>query len=67
MQASELNDPAVISSYREIQNRVISMSLIHQSFYQSNSLSDIDFSVYIKKLAENLFKIFGFSKEKIKH
>jgi len=65
MQASELNDPALISSYREIQNRVISMSLVHQSFYQSNSLSDIDFSVYIKRLAENLFKIFGFSKEKI--
>ena len=64
MQSSELNDPEVMNSFREIQNRVVSMSLIHQSFYQSNSLSDIDFSVYIKRLAENLFKIFGFSREK---
>lgn len=65
MQASEINDAEVMNSFREIQNRVVSMSLIHQSFYQSNSLSDIDFSVYIKRLAENLFKIFGFSKEQI--
>ncbi|MBE2225897.1 MAG: PAS domain S-box protein, partial [Ignavibacteria bacterium] len=64
MQSSELNDPEVMNSFREIQNRVVSMSLIHQSFYQSNSLSDIDFSVYIKRLAENLFKIFGFNREK---
>ena len=65
MQSAEIEDPAVLNSFREIQNRVVSMSLIHQSFYQSNSLSEIDFSLYIKRLADNLLKIFGVSNEKI--
>lgn len=65
MQAAEIDDVSVLNSFREIQNRVVSMSLIHQSFYQSNSLSEIDFSLYVRRLAVNLFKIFGVSKEKI--
>ncbi len=65
MQSSEINDTSVLNSFREIQNRVVSMSLIHQSFYQSNSLSEIDFSHYIKRLAENLFRIFGIKKDRI--
>lgn len=65
MQSSDIADPRIVSSLREIQNRVISMSLIHQSFYQSSNLTDVDFTAYIRKLVDNLFNIFGVSKERV--
>ena len=65
LQSSDIKDPSIVSSLREIQNRVISMSLIHQSFYQSSNLTDVDFTAYIRKLVDNLFNIFGVSKERV--
>jgi len=65
MQSSDIADPKIVGSLREIQNRVISMSLIHQSFYQSNNLTDVDFTAYIRKLVDNLFNIFGVKRERV--
>jgi two-component system response regulator len=59
MQSSYVDDDWLVEKFRETQNRVMSMSLIHQSFYQSTDLSEIDFDSYVKKLVDNLFNIYG--------
>ena len=41
--------------FRESQNRIRSMALIHEKLYHSHDLSKIDFSEYVRNLASNLF------------
>jgi two-component sensor histidine kinase len=54
LQAEKFNDKKVIEAFRESQNRVISMALIHEELYRGEGLDKIDFSLYIKELADNL-------------
>lgn len=50
-----IKDSEVLEAFRESQNRVISMALIHEELYKGGELDTLDFSSYIKELAENLF------------
>jgi two-component system, sensor histidine kinase PdtaS len=51
-------DSEVLEAFRESQNRVISMALIHEELYKGGELDTLDLSSYIKKLAENLFQTY---------
>jgi two-component sensor histidine kinase/CheY-like chemotaxis protein len=48
----------VIDAFRESQDRVISMALIHEELYTDGKIEDLDFSSYIKKLTQNLFQTY---------
>ncbi|AKB64330.1 PAS domain S-box protein [Methanosarcina mazei] len=65
LQAEKFEDENVIESFREGQNRVISMSLIHEELYKGEGTDTLDFSAYFKKLAENLFKTYNLSSKNI--
>jgi len=65
LQAETFEDENVIEAFREGQNRVISMSLIHEELYKGEGTDTLDFSVYLKKLAENLFKTYNLSNKNI--
>ena len=45
----------IIDAFRESQDRVISMALIHEELYKGGELDTLNFSSYIKELVENLF------------
>ncbi|RAP32547.1 hypothetical protein DID75_04815 [Candidatus Marinamargulisbacteria bacterium SCGC AG-410-N11] len=45
------------NNFFEIRDRIKSMSLIHQSLYESNNLSEIQMSTYIDRLVASLFEI----------
>jgi PAS domain S-box-containing protein len=45
----------VLEAFRESQDRVRSMSLIHEELYKGEGVDTFDFSSYIKELTENLF------------
>ena len=51
--------------FKKSQNRVKSMSLIHEKLYQSGNLAKIDFREYAKNLIQYLFESYGVSKSKI--
>jgi PAS domain S-box-containing protein len=51
--------------FKESQNRIKSMSLVHERLYQSKDLSQIDFKEYIKDIARGLFQSYGASKGNI--
>ena len=44
----------IIHAFRESQDRVISMALIHEELYKGGKLEDLDFSPYLEKLTQNL-------------
>jgi PAS domain S-box-containing protein len=55
MQSKYIKDRKTLEVFRESQNRVKTMALIHTKLYQSTDLARIDFADYIKKLAADLF------------
>ncbi len=65
LQAEKFSDEKVIEAFRESQNRVISMALIHEELYEGEGTDTLNFSEYIKKLADNLFKTYRLSGKNI--
>jgi len=54
LQSSYVKDKKVIEMLRESQNRIKSMSFIHESLYQTKDFSNINFSEYVINLSKNL-------------
>jgi two-component sensor histidine kinase len=48
-------DSEIREAFRESQNRVISMALIHEELYKGGAFDTLDFSSYIEELTKNLF------------
>lgn len=66
LQSNYITDLNALKALREGQNRIKSMALIHERFYQSAGLSKIDFDGYIRRLAESLFMSYNITEDKIK-
>ncbi|MBD2410578.1 ATPase [Nostoc calcicola FACHB-389] len=54
LQSHTLKDPEVIKVFRESQNRIESISLIHKNLYTSANIGKIDVGDYIHNLAASL-------------
>jgi two-component sensor histidine kinase len=54
-----IRDSEVIEAFRESQDRVISMALIHEELYKGGGFETLNFSPYIKKLIESLFQTYS--------
>ncbi|MFY9201222.1 MAG: PAS domain S-box protein, partial [Methanosarcina flavescens] len=59
LQAEKFFDNEVLEAFRESQDRVFSMSLIHEELYKGEGTDTLDFSAYLQKLAENLFQTYS--------
>lgn len=59
LQSSYIKDPEAIDMLRESQDRIKSMSFIHESLYQSKDLSHVNFTEYVRNLVNNLFRTYG--------
>ena len=58
LQVASLTDPTTISLLRDLQTRIQSMALVHESLYISEDLARINFGNYTEKLARHLFDIY---------
>ncbi len=58
MQLNGIADNATKPSFSQLQARIKTMSLVHEQLYQSNNLSKIDFSEYLRALTENIKMMF---------
>jgi two-component sensor histidine kinase/HAMP domain-containing protein len=65
-QSKKITDPQTLEMFREGQNRVKSMALIHERLYQSGDLANINFKEYVKKLINFLLQSYGVNQSKIK-
>ncbi|MDY9925730.1 MAG: PAS domain S-box protein [Methanosarcina sp.] len=55
LEAEKFCDAKMLESFRESQNRVASMALIHEELYKGNELDTLDFAAYLQKLTADLF------------
>lgn len=65
LQAGYVNDDKIKQLFRESQNRVQSMSLIHQKLYQSKDLGHIDFKEYIETVSTHLQHSYGILEDRV--
>ena len=56
LQKSFVNDEKAIVGLEEIQNRVSTMSIIHETLYQNTDVSSIGFPSYMKRIAGNIIQ-----------
>jgi PAS domain S-box-containing protein len=66
LQADKFGDEKVRDAFKESQNRVVSMSLIHEELYKGEGTDKLNFSAYLQKLAENLFQTYSLSNKNIR-
>lgn len=59
LQAEKFSDKQITEAFRESENRIVSMSLIHEELYESGNLDILDFSSYICKLITDLRRSYG--------
>lgn len=55
LESGNFSDRDVIDAFKDSQNRVKSMALVHEKLYQSEDMVSVDFGDYIKNLADYLF------------
>lgn len=65
LQLPYIQNQHAIGLFKESQNRIYSMALIHEKLYQSESLAKIDIVHYIQSLAANLLLSFGMTENSI--
>ncbi len=65
LQSGYIRDSHALDMFRECQNRVRSMALIHEVLYQAKDLARVNFAEYIKNLSVNLFRSYGVSSKAI--
>ena len=54
LQRRFIDDPKMLDILEESQNRISTMSFIHESLYQNSDFSSIGFAEYLKRLTQNL-------------
>jgi PAS domain S-box-containing protein len=55
LQSESIRDEEALAAFRESQDRIKAMSLIHERLYESKELASIDFQRYIEALSSQLF------------
>jgi len=66
LQAYHLNKDDPLTAFKNSQNRVRSMAIVHEMLYQSEDLASIHFGTYINKLLLNQYMSYQVDKSKIK-
>lgn len=59
LQSSALKEPQLLHVFRESQQRVRAMALIHEKLYQSHDFAKVDFAEYVRSLVSHLFRVYA--------
>ena len=59
LQSRRVKDEKMLGIFKDCQNRIKSMALIHEYLYQTTDFVNIDFTTYIESLANNLFNMYN--------
>lgn len=63
LQSDYIKDEQVLALFKDSQNRIRSMALIHEKLHQSSNLLKINFDDYIRDLADNLLRSYAASSQ----
>lgn len=56
----------IVEAFRESQDRVASMALIHEELYKGDNIDTLDFAAYLNKLTEDLFNSYNLGNKSIR-
>ncbi len=65
LQSQTAKDEATRLLFRESQNRIRSIALVHEQLYRSDNLNQIEYGGYLKKMFSALFESFGADPHKV--
>jgi two-component sensor histidine kinase len=65
LEAERSTDKKMLEAFRESQNRVASMALIHEELYKGNETDRLDFADYLQRLTADLFSSYRLGDERI--
>ncbi len=65
LQSGYVHDPRDKEIFVESQNRIRSMSLVHENLYKSPDLARIDFKYYVRNLVNDLIRSYGVPSDQI--
>jgi len=65
LQAGQVDNEQLLGIFKESQNRIKAMALIHESLYKSRDFTNIDFSEYIRILIKRTFDVYSQTSERI--
>ncbi len=65
LQSGYIKDETTLKAVKDGQSRVRSMALVHEKFYQSDTVTEIDFGEYVKKLCQFLYQSYGDKTDRI--
>lgn len=65
LEAERSTDKKMLEAFRESQNRVASMALIHEELYKGNEIDRLDFADYLQRLTADLFRSYRLGNERI--
>ena len=66
LQASEIDDDEIIAKYKESENRIHTIALIHENLYQSTNISNINFRNYVEILVEDIINSYSVDTNHVK-
>jgi two-component sensor histidine kinase len=66
LQSRAASNPETTRMLEENQNRIQSMALLHEILYQSDDLAVVDFSKYLRRMVDHLFRSYGVDNRKIR-
>src|SRR5690606_11018146 len=66
LQAEKFEDKKVIEAFSESENRIVSMSIIHEEIYKSDDAASVDFVAYLRKMTADILHSYRIRNEKIR-
>ena len=65
LEAERFDDTKMLEAFRESQNRVTSMAIIHEELYKGDKIDTLNFADYLRKLTADLFRSYRLGNEEI--
>jgi PAS domain S-box-containing protein len=65
LQSNRIQDQAMRDIFRDSQNRIHTMAIVHERLYQSQNFNRIEFKPYIQGLADSLFRSYNTRQDRI--
>jgi len=66
LQSAKIEDKKYVDMFKDSENRIKAMSLIHETLYQSKDFANIDFNGYVKTIANALIRSYAVNADRIK-
>jgi two-component sensor histidine kinase len=65
LEAERFSGEKMLEAFKESQNRVASMALIHEELYKGDKFDTLDFADYLRKLVQDLFRSYSLGNKNI--